>query len=91
MAKKAVKEKLSVGAQIYQEHSVYEWEGRMITEYEWVVLFKVQEDKIEALAEFIKSNHSYEVPEVVLTRILRTTSEFAEWIRNVKEDKDEKK
>jgi CutA1 divalent ion tolerance protein len=46
-------------------------EGEVQTEQEWRVEIKTAADRIAALAEQIKANHSYDVPEIIATPITR--------------------
>ena len=60
--------------------SVYRWEGDVQTEQEWRVEIKTVTDQVAALAEHIKANHSYDVPEIVVTPITGGSVEYLSWV-----------
>jgi periplasmic divalent cation tolerance protein len=62
--------------------SVYRWEGEVKTEQEWRVEIKTAADRVAALTEHIKANHSYEVPEVIATPITGGSPEYLSWLVN---------
>ena len=60
--------------------SVYRWEGAVQTEQEWRVEIKTATDQVAALTEHIKANHSYDVPEIVVTPITGGSTEYLSWL-----------
>ncbi|HJT05218.1 MAG TPA: divalent-cation tolerance protein CutA [Pseudonocardiaceae bacterium] len=62
--------------------SVYRWEGEVQTEQEWRVEIKTAADRVPALTEHIKANHSYDVPEVIATPITGGSPEYLSWLLN---------
>jgi len=60
--------------------SVYRWEGETRTEREWRVEIKTAADRVSALTEHIKANHSYDVPEIVVTPITSGSVEYLSWL-----------
>ena len=60
--------------------SVYRWEGAVRTEQEWRVEIKTANDQIAALTEHIKANHSYDVPEIVVTPITGGSTAYLSWL-----------
>ncbi|MGH3983929.1 MAG: divalent-cation tolerance protein CutA [Pseudonocardiaceae bacterium] len=60
--------------------SVYRWEGDVQAEQEWRVEIKTATDQVAALTEHIKANHSYDVPEIVVTPITGGSTEYLSWL-----------
>ncbi len=60
--------------------SVYRWEGEVQTEQEWRVEIKTATDRVVALTEHIKANHSYDVPEIIATPITDGSAEYLSWL-----------
>ncbi|MDQ4093207.1 MAG: divalent-cation tolerance protein CutA [Actinomycetota bacterium] len=60
--------------------SVYRWESDVQTEQEWRVEIKTATDQVAALTEHIKANHSYAVPEIVVTPITGGNTEYLSWL-----------
>ena len=60
--------------------SVYWWEGKLERAQEYQLFIKTAMDRVAALEEHIKANHSYDVPEIVVTPILGGNAFYLEWI-----------
>jgi periplasmic divalent cation tolerance protein len=81
LAAGAIDAKLGACAQIVGPiTSVYRWEGKVQTEQEWRVEIKTTADRVAALIEHIKSNHSYDVPEIIATPITGGSPEYLSWL-----------
>lgn len=60
--------------------SVYRWEGEVQTEQEWRVEIKTTTDRVAELTEYVKANHSYDVPEIIATPITSGSAEYLSWL-----------
>ena len=82
LATRIVEEKLAACVQVLPPMtSHYSWNGAVQREPEHLLLIKTMEDNFEALAGFIKANHSYEVPEIVAIRSERVSDEYLAWMK----------
>jgi periplasmic divalent cation tolerance protein len=61
--------------------SVYRWEGKIEKDTEWRCVVKTTADRVHELMEYIKANHSYDVPQIVATRIVKGSDEYLAWLR----------
>ena len=61
-------------------NSVYWWEGKVDDATEWLVLFKTSADRSAALVEYVRSHHSYDVPEIIVTPILGGNPAYLAWV-----------
>ena len=52
----------------------------MQTEREWRVEIKTTTDRVAALTEHIKANHSYDVPEIIAAPITGGSAEYLSWL-----------
>jgi periplasmic divalent cation tolerance protein len=81
LAAGVIKAKLGACAQIVGPIiSVYRWEGEVQTEQEWRVEIKTAADRVAAVTEHIKANHSYDVPEIIATPITGGSTEYLSWL-----------
>jgi len=95
LAEKIVDAKLAACVQILpQMQSVYFWEeknpvaaargsdgkGEVRKEPEHLLLIKTLEEKFEALSEFVRQNHSYEVPEIVAVGADKISEGYLKWM-----------
>jgi periplasmic divalent cation tolerance protein len=60
--------------------SVYRGEGGVQAEQEWRVEIKTATDRVAALTEHVKANHSYDVPEIIATPIVGGSAEYLSWL-----------
>ncbi|MGH3843662.1 MAG: divalent-cation tolerance protein CutA [Pseudonocardiaceae bacterium] len=81
LAAGAIEAKLGACAQIVGPiTSVFRWEGEVQTEQEWRVEIKTATDRVAALTEHIKANHSYDVPEIIATPVTGGSAEYLSWL-----------
>ena len=60
--------------------SIYRWEGAVHNDQEWQCWVKTNTDRLDALTEHIKKNHSYDVPEVVALPIISGSDDYLSWV-----------
>jgi periplasmic divalent cation tolerance protein len=81
LAHAIVEAKLAACVQILpQITSVYFWDGKVQTEPEHLLLIKTLEEKFDALADFIRKNHSYDVPEIVALEAEKVSDSYLSWL-----------
>ena len=77
-----VEERLAACVSIIpQIRSIYQWEGKIWDEKEWLLIIKTQKKRFEALEKKVKSLHSYSVPEIISLSIVEGSSSYLNWIR----------
>ncbi|XVE55584.1 hypothetical protein DITRI_Ditri03aG0170800 [Diplodiscus trichospermus] len=83
LAESIVKEKLAACVNIVPGlESVYEWEGKINTDPEELLIIKTRQSLLEALTEHVKANHEYDVPEVIALPITGGSPQYLEWLKN---------
>ncbi|XP_075939108.1 protein CutA homolog [Anarhichas minor] len=60
--------------------SVYEWQGKIEEDSEVLLMIKTRSSKVPALAEYVRSNHPYEVAEVISLPIEQGNPPYLKWI-----------
>jgi len=60
--------------------SVYEWQGKIETSQEHLMLIKSHTNKYEAIESTIKTIHPYELPEIIAVPIERGHPDYLQWI-----------
>lgn len=77
-----VKARLAACAQIFSPiESVYWWRDNIERASECFVVMKTLRENFDDLAQMVRANHSYEVPEIVAVPILEGTDDYLAWIR----------
>ncbi|MDT8450562.1 MAG: divalent-cation tolerance protein CutA [Wenzhouxiangellaceae bacterium] len=69
----------SIGAEV---RSVYPWEGRIETDTEVPLTLKTTAGAFAALEERLLAGHSYDVPELLATRVVEGNSDYIDWLRD---------
>lgn len=83
LGRKAVEEDLAACVQISQPvTSVYRWENKVEVAPEYRMQFKVCNEKISRVKEFIEKEHSYDVPEIVVIGIDDVNGDYVDWACN---------
>jgi periplasmic divalent cation tolerance protein len=60
--------------------SMYEWQGKIETAQEHLLLIKSHIDKYDAIESTVTSHHPYELPEIIAVPIERGLPEYLQWI-----------
>lgn len=83
MARRIVTEKLGACVQVQQIKSYYMWKGEACVEPECLLFVKARTEQYAALEAFIKTNHTYETPEVIQLPIQTGLPAYLSWMSEV--------
>jgi periplasmic divalent cation tolerance protein len=72
--------RLAACVQFWPIRSVYWWQGKLESGAEFILHCKTQAIHAPDLQELIRSNHPYEVPEIIVTPILTGHQPYLDWI-----------
>lgn len=61
--------------------SLYRWKGKTEKSKEWLCIAKTEQKHYKEIEKVIKKTHSYELPEIVATPIIKGSREYLGWIR----------
>jgi len=62
-------------------HSIYRWEGKVCEGHEVLMSAKTVADKWIDISNFIKSHHSYDLPEVIAYAPAKYEALYGEWVQ----------
>lgn len=79
LAQGAVTAQLAACAQVEPITSHYAWQGQLGQSAEWRVLLKTLPQAVEPLWTWLKANHPYDVPQLLL-RTEHADSAYAAWV-----------
>lgn len=80
LASSLIKEKLAACVQLSPITSYYTWKNDQHIETEIRLTIKTRTKLYETIEQFIKKNHSYEVPQIVQIPINDGSDEYLDWI-----------
>lgn len=84
IARGLVKEKLAACVNVIPNLvSVYEWKNEINEDNELLLMIKTRTDTVDALTEYVKKNHPYEVCEVISLPIENGNNKYLEWISEI--------
>lgn len=76
-----VKGKLAACVQIIPKiESVYEWEGAVHDDQEYLLLIKTCEERIRDIKKVMEKQHSYEVPEFLVLPVIDGLDDYMKWM-----------
>ncbi len=81
LARTLVEEGLCACAQIERIDSVYRWQGQVVQEPEWRILFKTAADGHAAVETRLRALHPYTLPAIYSLRPEQALPAFADWVR----------
>lgn len=63
--------------------SIFEWEGTVTEEQEWLMVLKSTADAYPAVEAEVKAGHSYDVPEILALPVAQGSRAYLDWLRAV--------
>jgi len=82
IAKKLVEHRLVACVNIVREvKSLYWWKGKVVEDYEALLICKTRLDLLRSLIEYVKKIHPYDVPEIIALNISLGNPEYLAWIK----------
>lgn len=63
--------------------SIYEWKGELNEDSEVLLMIKTRSSKINELTQYVKTNHPYEVCEVISLPIENGNEPYLKWISDM--------
>jgi periplasmic divalent cation tolerance protein len=60
--------------------STFRWEGALQHEQEWLALLKTSQERVERVLARVAELHSYEVPEILVTRGILGHEPYINWV-----------
>ena len=76
-----VKESLAACIQITKIKSFYKWENKICEDKEYLLNIKTKKENYKALKRKIKENHSYDLPEIIGTKIVSLSKDYKKFIK----------
>ncbi len=83
IASKLVDNKLAACVNILpQMTSIYRWENKIHNENEFLLTIKTAKYLEQEVYDYIRDNHSYEVPEIITLEIKYIDKKYSEWLNS---------
>ena len=80
LARMLVEKKLASCVQMFPIDSIYFWQDKICEENEIVLFIKSRTELFDEIKTTIKTNHTYEVPEIIQIPITSGLPEYLKWI-----------
>jgi periplasmic divalent cation tolerance protein len=61
--------------------STYRWQGCIETNREWRLIVKTTPERRDALVDYLRERHPYDVPEISVHTVAWTEPAFLEWVQ----------
>ena len=79
-AKEAISKKLAACVNIVEVNSLYTWKGKLEDVNEFLAIYKTTAYEVTKLRNFIRSKHSYEVPEIITLSPSDVSKKYMKWL-----------
>jgi periplasmic divalent cation tolerance protein len=81
IAEKLVEQRLAGCVQVTGPiTSIYRWQGTLRRDVEYRLTIKSLRQMIPSLIEVVSQSHPYQVPEILVVNVARTTDAYALWL-----------
>jgi len=60
--------------------SFFRWSGKIDRAEEYLALMKTRKDLFQRLSEAVKTQHSYEVPEIIAVPVVEGSKDYLDWL-----------
>ena len=81
LARLLVEQRLAACVQTNEITSTYRWQGQVESAPEIMLTAKTLASRLSELEQVVKRHHSYEVPEIIATPIVRASEAYALWVQ----------
>lgn len=83
IAEKLVEAKMAACVNILPKMtSIYRWDNKINKENEFLLIIKTAEYLEQEVYDFIRANHSYEVPEIITLNIKNIDKKYSDWLNS---------
>ena len=72
--------RLAACGNIFRLYSIYRWREKIEKQPEYAAFIKTRASKYRSVEKYIKENHPYDVPEIIIWHITRGQREYLDWI-----------
>jgi periplasmic divalent cation tolerance protein len=62
--------------------SIYQWNGELKEDSECLLVIKTTHVNYENVELFLKTHHSYEIPEIIAVPIVKGSSDYLNWLNS---------
>lgn len=80
IGKLLLKEKLIACYNLFPIESGYWWKGKIVDDKEFLMILKTKDANFKKVEDFIKKNHSYEIPEIIAVKTEKVGKPYSEWL-----------
>lgn len=61
--------------------SIYTWKGEVHEAQEWLMLVKTTDEAFPRVAELVRADHRYDIPEIIAVPVTHALGDYADWVR----------
>jgi periplasmic divalent cation tolerance protein len=73
-------QKIAGCIEFQESTSNYFWQGKISKSTEIILKIKTQEKFFDEICQIIKKNHSYEIPQIISTKINNIDESYSDWL-----------
>lgn len=80
IAKSLLKKRICACIQIHKITSLYEWQGKICNEKEYLLQIKTHKKHFKTIALFIGKIHSYDTPQIISLPLESISEKYQKWL-----------
>lgn len=80
IGKALLEKKLIACYNLFPVDSSYRWKGKIVDDKELLMIIKTKDKNFAKVEDFIKGNHSYEIPEIVAIKAEKVGKPYLKWL-----------
>ena len=75
-----IRQRLAACVHYHKLRSIYRWNDNIEETWEYAVVAKTRGALAEKVVDYIRSGHTYDVPQIIVTPVLSGNDDYLEWI-----------
>ena len=86
LGRKVIDQRLAACVNVLPKlRSIFQWEGKLSEEEECLMILKARQSLFKDVEETIRTEHSYDVPEIIALPIIAGSQPYLSWIHDMTE------
>ncbi|MWV62329.1 divalent cation tolerance protein CutA [Helicobacter saguini] len=82
IAQNLIEKRLAACVQVSKIKTFYRWENKLEKQKEYMLTCKLDSKRLKKITKYIRKNHSYDLPELVVIKPKYVDKKYKRWLKN---------